>query len=111
MQRGKAVIVLMLKLVTCKSNSTQSFSSTGLLRQWLAMLCKVALMPQRGSGLALANSKLQLKAQQSPACRYGSMSRMCKQHDELRAQQLCLEKLFFCNSCFVEWFEAHVYIE
>ncbi len=55
MQRGKAVVVLMLKLVTCKSNSAQSFSSAGLLHQWLAMLCKIALMPQREFGLPLAN--------------------------------------------------------
>ncbi len=44
MQRGKAVIVPMLKLVACKSNNTQPFSTAGLLqRPWLAMLCKKAM--------------------------------------------------------------------
>ncbi len=50
-----------------KSNSTQSFSSADLLRQWLAMLCKIALMPQRGSGLPLANLRAVRAATESSA--------------------------------------------
>ena len=64
----------MLKLVACKSNSAQSLSSAGLLRQWLAMLCKIALMPrgqrecaQREFGLPLANVRAFKAATESSA--------------------------------------------
>lgn len=59
----------MVKLMTCKSNGAQSLSSAGLLRQLLAMLCKIALMPQRGSGLPLANVRAFKAATESPAKR------------------------------------------
>lgn len=63
-----------------------------LLHQWLAMLCKIALMPQRESGLPLANVRAFRAATESSAkpCLRGSMKRICKQHDEPRPLQLCL---------------------